>query len=155
MIEMKPWVVYLAGRYSRREELRGYAADLAQLGLGEVRAAWLSGEHEWDGSQATGEELAVAQQFAIDDVRDIGRAQVVIVFTEAPGAGGRNRGGRHVEYGIALAAKKHVVIVGPAENVFHSLPNVPRFAEWQGAVAHLSQLRERQQSEAIRSRLLQ
>jgi hypothetical protein len=147
--------VYLAARYSRRAEMQQYAADLAQLGLGHVEAAWLTGDHEWDGSQSTLEELAVAQLLALDDVRDIARAQVVIVFTEEPGATGRNRGGRHVEYGMALAAEKHVVIVGPAENVFHSLPNVPRFATWQDAVAHLTLVAEKTRQAALRSRLLQ
>jgi hypothetical protein len=164
--------------------MQGYAADLAQLGLGTVDAAWLRGDHDWDGSQ--GGLLEVAQRFALDDVRDLAAAQVVIVFSEEPSQdkvraailaeledvdtihtnaeavadrvaaiAGRNRGGRHVEYGMALASKKYVVIVGPAENVFHSLPQVPRYATWTDAVAHLLELRERSEAAAIRARILQ
>lgn len=152
---------YLAARYSRLEEMRGYATDLAQLGLGTAELAWLSGTHEWDGSQQPGEELARAQRFALDDLADLAKAQVVVVFTEEPGAGGRNRGGRHVEYGLALAnalarpKRQHVVIVGPAENVFHTLPMIPRFATWQDAVAHLIEVQAAASSAAIRARLIQ
>ena len=36
---------YLAARYSRREELCGYRADLQRLGI-EVPARWLNGSHQ-------------------------------------------------------------------------------------------------------------
>lgn len=127
--------VYLAGRYSRREELRGYAQALAQSGVGTADIAWLREEHDWDGTE--GEEgLAQAQRFAIDDMQDLASAHAVVVWSEAPG--GCRRGGRHVEYGVALGMGKHVVVVGPLENVFYSLPSVPRFLTWDGALAHLA-----------------
>lgn len=145
---------YLAARYSRREEMARNALELAELGLGTTECAWLSGDHEWDGSQEPGEQLARAQQFALDDLRDLMAADIVVVFTEQPASGGRNRGGRHVEYGLALAGRKHVLIVGPAENVFHTLPFVPRYADWPGAVAHIVTVVEKARSAAIRKRLV-
>ncbi len=36
---------------------------------------------------------------------------------------GYSRGGRHVEAGYALAKGKYLVLVGPRENVFYSLPH--------------------------------
>lgn len=154
-----PWRAYLAARYSRRDEMRGYAEQLADLGLATVEAAWLSGEHDWGGSTSTPEELAAAQRYALDDMRDLARAHLVLVFTEGPDPAGRNRGGRHVEYGLALAghlsrpATKYVLVVGPAENVFHTLPQVPRVADWTGALAYLAQLRADMDSAAVRRRL--
>lgn len=135
-------LIYLAGRYSRREELIGYGQELAVAGIGRVEARWLTEDHDWDGSQQPGGELEAAQRFATDDVEDLAASHAVVVFTEEPAPGGRNRGGRHVEYGLAIGLRKHVIVVGPAENVFHTLPSVPRFAEWEQAKAHLAAWRE-------------
>lgn len=41
-----------------------------------------------------------------------------------------SRGGRHVEYGIALALEKAVIVVGPQENIFHLLPQVEHYPDW-------------------------
>ena len=49
------------------------------------------------------------------------------------------RGGRHVEFGLALAAGKRLCIVGPRENIFHFLPRVEVFRSTDdlvGAIAH-------------------
>jgi len=45
----------------------------------------------------------------------------VITFTETPRSS-NSRGGRHVEFGIALGMRKRAVVIGPRENVFHCLP---------------------------------
>lgn len=69
-------IIYLAGRYSRREELAGYARSLIELGLARVEARWLTENHDWDGSTEPGEGLGLerAQQLAMDDLEDLGRA---------------------------------------------------------------------------------
>ena len=61
------------------------------------------------------------ERFAREDFEDIMNADAVISFTEVPRTT-KSRGGRHVEFGIALAAGKKCIIVGPRENVFHCLP---------------------------------
>jgi hypothetical protein len=142
--------VYLASRYSRREELQGYAAQLLELGLAEVPCRWLTEPHDWDGT-ATGEGLGKAQRFALDDIEDLERCHGVVVFTEE--AGEYRRGGSLVELGIALATGKHVVIVGPAPNVFCTLPAVPRFDSWASALAHLVLWRDAAEQASIRRRL--
>lgn len=43
------------------------------------------------------------------------------------------RGGRHVEFGVAVASCKRLVVIGPRENIFHHLPRVevfPTLGEW-------------------------
>ena len=47
-------------------------------------------------------------------------ADAVIVFTEMPNSV-LATGGSHVEFGLALAQGKRVIVVGPRENVFHYL----------------------------------
>ena len=111
--------VYLAGRFSRRDEFNEYADQLREWGL-TVDARWLVENHEWYGERDDA-AIEAARGFAKDDLEDVARSDIVIVFTEPVNAGGRNRGGRHVEFGIALATHKDILIVGPPENVFHNL----------------------------------
>ena len=111
--------VYLAGRFSRRDEFNGYADRLRAWGF-TVDARWLTEAHEWYGERDA-DALEAARSFARDDLEDVSRSDIVLVFTEPSNPGGRNRGGRHVEYGIALALHKDILIVGEPENVFHNL----------------------------------
>ncbi|MDP2652579.1 MAG: nucleoside 2-deoxyribosyltransferase [Candidatus Omnitrophota bacterium] len=127
--------IYLAARYSRREELLAYKADLEAIGH-TVPARWLLGEHQvHDGAlevEAATESMPdVARLFAEDDVADLQAADLLIAFSEPPRASGNSRGGRHVEFGMALAWGKPIIIVGPAENVFHTLPQIRRWESWE------------------------
>ncbi len=127
--------VYLAARYSRHPEMRQIAADLRRLGH-EVTARWIHGHHEYDPAEAERAEAAgilSPVEIATDDITDLLAADAVISFTEHPNAHGRNRGGRHVEFGIALATGKRLMIVGPCENVFHHLPAVEWYPTWRDA----------------------
>jgi nucleoside 2-deoxyribosyltransferase len=114
--------VYLAGRFSRRDEFNGYADRLRARGF-VVDARWLVEEHEWYGERDEAAIIA-ARSFATDDLEDVLRADIVLVFTEPVNPGGRNRGGRHVEFGIALGQGKDIIVVGEPENVFHNLAGV-------------------------------
>ena len=132
-------VVYLAARYTRREELNGYADQLREIGYS-VDARWLLGEHQVheggdkiDGLQNIPDE---AIPFARDDVEDVLRADFVVSFTEPPRSN-NSRGGRHVEFGMALASGKNLIVVGPRENIFHALPDVHRFNYWEEAFGYL------------------
>ena len=148
--------IYLAARYSRREELCAYRSQLLALGH-TVQARWLNGEHQLsndgtpigengaalvEGTLRSGEHLSQHEQseraaalrakFARDDWEDVTGAELVINFTEPPRSKA-NRGGRHVEYGIALARGIPVIVVGYRENIFHWLPAVRFAATWEDA----------------------
>lgn len=136
--------VYLAARYSRFPEMQGYRAQLAEIGL-RVQARWVDGEHEKVDGIATHEQAA---GFADDDVADLLGADIVISFTEDPEGPhvGRARGGRHVEFGMAWAARRfrrgtgqtpELFVVGHRENVFHHLPEVKFFDTWPECLAFL------------------
>lgn len=145
-------LVYLGARYSRREELQGYAETLRELGLADVECRWLSEVHDWSGDAETPEGLAQAQRLAIDDVQDLERAHAVVIFTEAAGA--YRRGGSLVELGLALGLRKHVVIVGPAPNVFCTLPMVARYRTWERALEHLLRWKTAAEQAEPRQRLV-
>ena len=133
--------IYLASRYSRRLELCGYREQLHRLGH-EVQARWLDGKHQLSNEgtpigdngealvESGGDEAAkLRAHFANDDWEDVNAAECVISFTEPPRSSA-NRGGRHVEYGIALANKARVIVVGHRENSFHWLPQVEFYGDW-------------------------
>ena len=129
--------IYLAARYSRREELNDYKADLEAMGH-VVTSRWLSGEHKWDGEGVEHSENddmltvppEIAQRFAMDDLEDIDVADALIAFTEVARTGPA-RGGRHVELGYALGRDLIVFAVGPVENVFVAHPSVTVFDRWE------------------------
>jgi nucleoside 2-deoxyribosyltransferase len=123
-----PTKVYLASRYSRRQELLGYRELLRARGI-EVTGRWLEGLHEIHDSDTPGRQRVMQASFAEDDLEDIRRADAMVSFTEGPGSP-HARGGRHVEFGYALALGKHLIVIGPLENVFYCLPGVLRFDDW-------------------------
>lgn len=79
---------------------------------------------------------AQRREFAQHDWDDVMAADVVISFTEQPRTAGGSRGGRHVEFGAALAAGKRCIVVGWRENVFHCLPQVEFFPTWAESMHH-------------------
>jgi hypothetical protein len=141
--------VYLAGRYSRREEFAGYAQSLAERGIA-VTSRWLGGNHKVDntGSPVTdaGDKLGDADlrtQFCNEDIADVKAADVLVLFTEDPTAAGASRGGRHVEFGMAMAWDMALVTVGPYENLFTYHPRVAHFDTWAEYLAYVDGQRDR------------
>ena len=133
--------IYLAARYSRRQELLGYAAQLEELGHS-VTSRWLAGNHQIRDDQLNDglDELALAQRYAREDLVDVAQADLVISFTEEARST-TSRGGRHTEYGFALALRKRLWLIGPRENVFHCAAD-GIFADWTGALKALLLLDE-------------
>lgn len=133
---------YLAARYTRREELLTYREDLNARGH-RVPARWLHGDHQIHGAEANRKIEAEGQvpvdlalRFAEDDIEDIEQSDVLVCFTEEARTG-PTRGGRHVEYGYALATRRItggrrllLCSVGPVENVFHAVDDTLRFETW-------------------------
>jgi hypothetical protein len=147
--------VYLASRYDRRRELCGYRDDLARAGY-EVNARWLDGTHELKAYETlvgdAGRALIDApshdkqadnmrRAFCLEDVQDVMDAHLVISFTESSRSG-FPRGGRHVEFGMALATGKGVIVVGHRENLFHFHPSVVFFQTWREALEALHVMKE-------------
>lgn len=142
--------VYLAARYSRREELCVYREWLRAAGA-TVTSRWLDGDHQVTDGQLLGAEnaeviegdsqhesaVALRARFAREDWEDLKKADVVVAFTEPPRSNA-SRGGRHVEFGAALAWGIRCLVVGPRENVFHCLNAVEVFDTWQDASAVLA-----------------
>lgn len=121
--------IYLAARYSRRAELCTYRDILEKKGF-TVTSRWLDGNHQIDDAGLSLEAKAAERtRFAQEDWDDLMSADWCISFTETPRSS-NSRGGRHVEYGAALAKGMSCTVIGPRENVFHCLPSVVVFPNW-------------------------
>jgi hypothetical protein len=139
---MKHVKIYLAARFSRRDELQGYAAQLTRMGH-EVTSRWLWVDHQLTDADQQDREVAYLRGhvFALDDLADVRRADIVVSFTESPRTG--TRGGRHVEFGIGLERELGLVIIGPREHVFHYLPWVIQYDSWEAYYNYLLSWDER------------
>ena len=87
-----------------------------------------------DSSLLTDDEWRERAEMDRDDVL---RADALVLFTEE---GERSNGGRHVEFGLALATGKSIIVVGPKEHLFHRLPEVRVVASREEAVELLLSL---------------
>jgi nucleoside 2-deoxyribosyltransferase len=120
--------IYLAARYSRRDEMRSVAQRLAGAGFA-VTSRWLYEDKPLQ-TKLGDDSPQFYTETARIDLDDINRADTVVFFAEDPHVG-TPRGGRHVEFGYALGAGKRMVVIGGAENIFHYLPNVKHFISEQ------------------------
>lgn len=107
---------YLAGPYSERLTLARYAFELLQDGHA-VTSRWLMGAHPY------GSDPKEAQ----NDLDDVQACDTLILFAD-----GTSPGGRHVEFGYALARGKTLYVVGEeaGSNLFYTLA-AARFRTWE------------------------
>ncbi|HEU0073939.1 MAG TPA: hypothetical protein VFS30_07990 [Dehalococcoidia bacterium] len=124
--------VYFAARYSRRDELNAYRAELDALGI-EVTSRWLATEPRVHSEYSDADWRELGQI----DQEDVLAADTLVCFTEPDGAGGN--GGRHVELGMALALGRRVIVVGRREHIFHHLPEIDLVESWPEALRLLAQ----------------
>lgn len=128
--------IYLAARYSRYPEMQNYKKILEDLGY-TVTSRWIDGHHNI--VNGVSEEAAEIKriQLAFEDLNDLLSSQCLICFTEIPRTT-NTRGGRHVEFGIALAMRMSIIIIGPKETIFHTLPSIPKFNTFSDFMSSLA-----------------
>lgn len=100
---------YVAGPQQLRDKALALAGRLKELGYA-VTSRWL-----YDDVPA-----ADVARACLDDVR----AADVLLLLNPESWGDKGTGGRHVEFGYALALGKQVAILGSVTNDFHRLPGV-------------------------------
>ncbi len=110
--------IYLASSWTRRSEMVGYADFLESQG-DEIVSRWIR-------ETTPGRDIGTPN--ALMDEGDIRRCGILIAFTDESPMG---RGGRHVEFGMARALGKILVLIGPREHIFHSLPGIVEYPDWE------------------------
>ena len=134
--------IYLASRFSRQLEMRERAKLLIRLGH-TITSRWIDGKHSFDpdpgGVNPRLESMPIeAEPWAQEDWDDIEESDTMICFSERM-SNTWGRGGRHVELGIALKAGKRIIVCGPRENVFHTLPQIEHYWTFAGVMLKLTQ----------------
>jgi hypothetical protein len=129
--------VYIAGRYSRRDEFRLVAKQLEDAGIF-VASRWLHEDKPLQTQMGDDSEDFYIETQEID-LADIESADEILFFAEDPLIG-TPRGGRHVEFGFALAIARffgnmRISVIGPKENVFHYNSNVKHFDSLENYIA--------------------
>jgi hypothetical protein len=102
--------IYIAASFPRKDEACRLR-DILKTAGHKVVSRWLDQEYSVYDTGGGAKE-------AYDDFSDIISSEMLIQITGDT----LTHGGRHTELGIALALKKLCVIMGPREQVFHSLP---------------------------------
>lgn len=119
--------VYLAAKYARKEELKKYQKDL-EAKERVCTSRWLTETHPPDVKMADLSDL-FNRETAIQDLQDINSSDAMVFFAEDQHKQ-PPRGGRHVEFGYALACGLEIYVIGEKENIFHHLPYVKHYESW-------------------------
>ena len=79
---------------------------------------------------------SLREEWATRNLNDVVESSCLICFTP-----GGTRGGLHVEFGLAAAMamfdQTRLIVCGPRENIFHSLPSVEHYDGWTGLMGKL------------------
>lgn len=110
---------YICARYGRRDEAEQLAVQLQDMGH-TITSSWLG---QVESEMAVDESAVVTAQLARRDLNEVKEADALVTLSELED-NPWGRGGRHVEFGAALAFGKQVFVIGPMENLFHYLPEV-------------------------------
>lgn len=128
--------VYFAGPYLWKEYIEVCAVEFERkLGVG-ITSSWL-GESHAPTVQLEDVPFDDNVKYALQDMRDIDRADAFVLFAVPATDTPIPRAGRHVEFGYALAKGLPIYVVGlEKENIFHYLPGrVQHFATFYDLVA--------------------
>ena len=110
--------IYIAARYALKNEITKVALDLEAAGH-TVISDWHQEKHATDVKvQELSEETN--QRYAYKDLLQVRGADAMLFFAEHPDTP-TVRGGRHVEFGIAIERGIPIFVVGHQENIFHYL----------------------------------
>lgn len=107
--------IYLAAKYGDMVVMQRVAARLASIGH-VITSRWIDGD----------EKKMSKRDAALMDLEDVDSADALILFTQPKGSL-NSGGGRHVEFGYAIARGKLMYVVGDYETVFVHHPSVLRF----------------------------
>lgn len=127
---------YIAARFSKRPECNALAQQLKAMGH-TITSRWVKPDSDHVMPTGLSEQAADAERerFAHEDFIDVMVCDAMLSLMEEPRS--NSRGGRHVEFGIALGLSKRMFIIGPRETVFHHLPNVIHFADNQQFLSYM------------------
>ena len=135
----QPRRIYLSAAYSHREKMEKYALLLEEQGHS-ITSKWVHGDHDlvpWKYRQHWTTDIGTpdgvdphAQPIAIQDYDELKEANTLIFFSQKP-SNPAPRGSRHVEFGMAYSLGIEILVIGPRENLFHTMPEIRHWTTWE------------------------
>jgi nucleoside 2-deoxyribosyltransferase len=118
--------VYIAAKFSRLKEMQALVPLLRENNIS-VTSRWLQ---ETCSPHTSLSDLTpfYHRETAIIDLEDIDSCDAFLFFSEESNIE-VPRGGRHVEFGYALAKNKRMIVIGGEENTFHFLPHIVHYSD--------------------------
>lgn len=123
--------IYLSSAFSNQSDMR-LIRDVIHKTSHRVISSWLDVVRSCVVVAQIQQASECLANYALNDRIDIADADVFVMFTGEPST----YGGRHTEFGYALALGKRCVIIGPRENLFHAtidvtqLNDIPQLLQW-------------------------
>jgi len=119
--------IYLAADYARKEEMQRVRDVLVPFGHS-ITSQWIDRPSAIQAFGIGGARIdtKICMEIARINMQNLYDADRLLLFT----SGELSRGGRHTEFGMALAWDKPIHIIGPCEHSFHCLPSIRQYANW-------------------------
>lgn len=117
--------LYLAAMYQHMDQINKERVKFIMAGH-IVTSRWLDG---------TEDHMSLAEAAAMD-LDDIDAADALVSYTLPKGTM-FSSGGRHVEFGYAIARDKRLFTIGEVENIFHNLGTVTVLSSTEELIALL------------------
>jgi hypothetical protein len=132
--------VYIAAMYSWKERCKKFVEELqTRIPQIEISSSWLKEAYapHTTMDMLDDEELS---RTGLRDFTEVLRSDIMIFFSNPPDVP-TIRGGRHVEFGIALASSVLICVIGPKENIFHyvDLPDIKHFTTEEACMSFLEE----------------
>jgi hypothetical protein len=138
--------IYIAGWFGAKERLRQVRDRIEKVGC-RVVGTWLdeeTGAPEAPGLTTVGDVTPEqCREYAVRDYYEVTKTADILILDTIDV---NPRGGREVEYGMALAAGLTLWVVGPRRNVFHYIAH-RHFPTWDGALGALENCHRRRHHE--------
>ena len=117
--------IYFAGRYRDADIFRALGETLKRNGH-EIVSRWIYLNRR---AGRAFEVIPVEEkaEIAREDVEDVHACDILVLLSTPIITIPAGRGGKHVEFGIALALGKRICVMGARENVFHWYHRVELF----------------------------
>jgi hypothetical protein len=115
--------IYIACSYKQIERARKFRTAIERIPGCYVISRWLNGPSDRPLDSLSAQEI---EHVSRTDLEDVNRADIVVVLAE--GKPQTSGGGRHVEFGYALASGIPIYWIGPVEHPFVAAGGVTRLS---------------------------
>lgn len=126
--------IYVAAQFETAGDVRNLAKKITEA-RHQVVSTWHQVSDKNETRQDAWTDRAIS--FCCRDIIDLNRADTILFISQ--GDGSKSKGGRHFELGYAAAQGKRLLMIGPAENVFHAIPHIRHFDDEESFLTWLRQ----------------